>query len=254
MEVNAVMPAVPKYMYWSKQQITWSLANHPKIMPSTGAYALVLDPIFIGPSIPVKFSRVLIDNGSSINIMYRDTMHKLGVTENMLQPSRTTFHGIVPGVSCSPMGKIRVDVIFGSKYNCRVENIEFEVVDLESPYHALLGRPALAKFMASTHTAYLKMKIPGPNGIITVSGDYKRSLECASAGSNLAESLVIAAEKKKIYEVATLAKQSALLSMSALSNPNGSVAFQPSKEIKQVPIDDAFPDRMVNIGSNLDAK
>ena len=142
MEVNVVMPAVPKYMYWSEQQITWSQADHPKIMPTPGAYALVVDPTFVGPQIPVKFSKVLIDNGSSINIMYRDTMHKLGVTENMLQPSRTTFHGIVPGVSCSPMGKVRVDVLFGSKHNCRVENIEFEVVDLESPYHALLGRPA----------------------------------------------------------------------------------------------------------------
>jgi hypothetical protein len=254
MEVNAVMPAVPKYMYWSEQQITWSSADHPKIMPTPGAYALIVDPTLVGPQMPIKFSKVLIDNGSSINIMYRDTMHKLGVTENMLQPSRTTFHGIVPGVSCSPMGKIRVDVIFGSKYNCRVENIEFEVVDLESPYHALLGRPALAKFMASTHTSYLKMKMPGPHGVITVAGDHRCSLECASAGSNLAQSLVIAAEKKKIYEVATLAKQSALMGMSALSNPNGSVAFQPSKEIKQVPIDEAFPDRTVNIGSNLDAK
>ena len=95
------------------------------------------------------------------------------------------------------MGKIRVDVIFGSKHNCRVENIEFEVVDLESPYHALLGRPALAKFMASTHTSYLKMKMPGPHGVITVAGNHRCSLECASAGSKLAKSMVIATKKKR---------------------------------------------------------
>ena len=47
-------------------------------MPNPGGYALVLDPTFVGPQIPVKFSKVLIDNGSSINIMYKDTMHKLG--------------------------------------------------------------------------------------------------------------------------------------------------------------------------------
>ena len=69
----------------------------------------------------------------------------------MLEPSKTTFHGIVPGVSCTPMGMVRVDVIFGTKENCRVENIEFEVVDLPSQYHIILGRPALHKFMASTH-------------------------------------------------------------------------------------------------------
>ena len=73
--------------------------------------------------------------------------------------------------------------------------MEFEVVNLESAYHALLGRPAMNKFMASTHISYLKMKLPGPTGVITVFGDFRRSIECASAGSNLAESLVIAQEK-----------------------------------------------------------
>ena len=68
---------------------------------------------------------------------------KMGITPNMLTPSRTTFHGIVPGASCSPMGKIRMDTMFGTKH-CRTESLEFEVVDLPSPYHALLGRPALA--------------------------------------------------------------------------------------------------------------
>ena len=100
----------------------------------------------------------------------------MGITPNMLQPSRTTFHGIVPGVSCAPMGKIRLDAMFGTRKNCRTESLEFEVVDLPSPYHALFGRPALAQFMASTHVGYLKMKMPGPNGTITVTGDYRVSM------------------------------------------------------------------------------
>jgi hypothetical protein len=127
------MPAIPQYMYWSDQEITWSREDHPKVMPNPGGYALILDLTLVGPEINVKFSKVLIDNGSSINIMYRDTMSKLGISENMLEPSRTTFHGIVPGVSCAPMGKVRVDVLFGTRENCRVENILFGVVDLNSP-------------------------------------------------------------------------------------------------------------------------
>ena len=79
------------------------------------------------------------------------------------------------------MGKIWIDVLFGTKENCRCECLLFEVVDLESPYHPLLGRPALAKFMASTHLTYLKMKLPGPEGVITITGDYRKSLECSSA-------------------------------------------------------------------------
>ncbi|XP_051221267.1 uncharacterized protein [Lolium perenne] len=74
------------------------------------------------------------------------------------------------------MGKVQVDVLFGGRDNCRVENIIFEVVDLDSPYYALLGRPTLAKFMGSTHMVYLKMKMSAPNGILTVVGNYKTSM------------------------------------------------------------------------------
>ena len=110
-------------------------------------------------------------------------MEKLNIKAKQLMPSRTVFHGIVPGLSCSPIGKIKMDVLFGDKDHFRREAIWFEVVDLESPYHALLGRPALAKFMAVPHYAYLKMKMPSSKGIITVAGDYKKSIECAAASS-----------------------------------------------------------------------
>ena len=78
------------------------------------------------------------------------------------------------------MGLIRLDVLFGTKGNHRRETISFEVDDHTSAYHTILGRPTLAKFMVVPHYAYLKMKLPGPRGIITISGDYKRSIACAS--------------------------------------------------------------------------
>ena len=144
-------------------------------------------------------------------------------------------------------------MLFGTKDNCRTESLEFEVVDLESPYHALIGRPALAKFMISTHVAYLKMKMPGPNGIITISGNHKRSLECASAGSCLAESLIIIAEKKRIHEMVALA-QSAQLGMSGMTNPEQNAAFQVPKETKKINVDPEFPERNVIIGTGLTEK
>ena len=152
------------------------------------------------------------------------------------------------------MGSIWVDVQFGNKQNWRTENLLFEVVDLESPYHALLGRPALAKFMASDHVAYLKLKMPKPNGVITIAGNHKRSMESALAGSNLAQSLVIAEEKKRIKEVVERAQQVVMMNMPNMANPNGSVTFQPLKESKEVSLDPAFPDCKAIIGSNLDLK
>ena len=79
--------------------------------------------------------------------------------------------------------------------------------------------------MATDHIAYLKLKMPGPNGVITISGNHKRSMECASAGSNLAQSLVIAEEKKRIKEVVEHAQHAVLMSMPNMENPNGSVTF-----------------------------
>jgi hypothetical protein len=255
MEVNAVMPAVPKYMYWSEQEITWSREDHPKIMPNPGGYALVIDPIFTGPrsNVNVKFSRVLVDNGSSINILYKDTMHKLGVDLNMLLPTSTTFHGIVPGLSCEAMGKLWVEVLLGTKENCRIERICFEVVDLVSPYHALLGRPALAKFMASTHVGYLKMKLPGPNGAITITGSYKRAMECAADGSRMAEAMVIAHEKEQMLEAVALA-QKVSVDMPALAGARSGASFAPAQEIKKVFLDKENPERALLIGAGLTEK
>jgi hypothetical protein len=56
--------------------------------------------------------------------------------------------------------------------------MQFEVADFEMAYNAFLGRHALTKFMAVPHYAYLVLKMPGPNGAISISGDVKRAYDC----------------------------------------------------------------------------
>jgi hypothetical protein len=177
------MPPEPQYMHWSEAAITWGREDHPLLMPSLGEYALVLDPIVCSNTHTCRFSRVLIEGGSSINLLYQSSMEKLGIPVAQLKPSRLTFHGVVPGHSCTPMGKVQLEVFFGEKGNSRHEPIWFEVVGISSPYHALLGHPALAKSMAVPHYAYLKMKLPGPRGASTVSGCFRKLIECARASS-----------------------------------------------------------------------
>jgi hypothetical protein len=224
-------------------------------MPNPGGYALVLDPTIIAARRTYKFSRVLIDGGSSINILYRDTMTKLGIKAKHLEPSRTVFHGIVPGLSCSPIGQIRLDVLFGTSNHFRREPIWFEVVDLSSAYHTLLGRPALTKFMAVPHYAYLKMKLPGPKGLITIVVDYQKSLECAQAGARLAESLVIAKEWRQLNRIITLANEMPAVPASAKESA-GEASFQPSKETKKVKLNPEDPkcSKYVIVGTRLDNK
>ena len=79
-------------------------------------------------------------------------------------------------------------------------------------------------------------------------------MECASAGSNLTQSLVIAEEKKRIKEAVERAQQAVLMGMPNMACLNGSVTFQAPKETKKIPVDSAFLERTVTIGSNLDPK
>ena len=110
-------------MHWSEKPISWSRADHPEVMPNHDSYALVLDATFATERRVARFSRVLIDGGSSINILYKDTMKKLGIKQRQLENSRTVFHGIVPGLSYSPIGKILIDVLFGDKDHFRQEPV-----------------------------------------------------------------------------------------------------------------------------------
>ena len=71
---------------------------------------------------------------------------------------------------------LTLEVVFGSSDNFRSEDLIFDIVPFRSGYHALLGRTASARFNVVPHYAYLKLKIPGPRGVITVNGNMERSL------------------------------------------------------------------------------
>jgi hypothetical protein len=64
------------------------------------------------------------------------------------------------------------------KHNYRTEYIKFEVADFDSSYYAILGRPALAKFMAMPHYVYLLLKMQGKTGVLTLCGNLKKSYDC----------------------------------------------------------------------------
>ena len=146
-------------------------------------WALVVAPQVNG----YKLKKVYMDGGSSINILYWETFIRMGLRESQLQKTSTIFHGIVPGNSACPQGFF-LEVAFGeSQENYRSELITFEEVKLQSPYHALFGRPAYAKFMPRPCYVYLQFKIPGPKGIITVHGDWVIAAECDEGDSVLAE-------------------------------------------------------------------
>ena len=59
-----------------------------------------------------------------------------------------------------------------------METLTFEVVRFHGTYHAILGRPCYAKFMDVPNYTYLKLKMPGPRGVITVCTSFQCTYEC----------------------------------------------------------------------------
>lgn len=118
----------------------------------------------------------------------------MNISLTNLIPSDAGFHGIVLGKPEMSLEKILLDVVFGTREIFRREKLEFEVVDFPSQYHAILGRPAYSRFMAVSHHTYLLLKMPGPNGVITIKGNFARSDACNREFHKILESFGMHAE------------------------------------------------------------
>jgi hypothetical protein len=109
-EVMAVSPATPEYLKWSEVPITFDRSDHPNSVPKLGRYPLIVSPIVKD----VKLNRVLVDGGSSLNILFVKTFDQMGLSRSALHPSWAPFHDIVPGVAATPIGQITLIVTFGT--------------------------------------------------------------------------------------------------------------------------------------------
>ena len=123
------------------------------------------------------------------------------------------FHDIVPGKQAIPLGQIDLPVTFRNPTNYRMETLTFEVVRFYRTYHAILGHPCYAKFMAVPNYTYLKLKMLGPCGVITISTSFQRAYECKVKCYEHATTIVTSKElvaiRKEVVEEALDPKWSA---------------------------------------------
>ena len=124
----------------------------------------MVDPI-IGTK---RLTKVLMDGDSGFNIMYAETLDAMGIVRACIRPTEAPFHGVVPGKQAMTLGQINLPITFEDLTNYRTETLTFKVVGFHRTYHAILGRPCYAKFMAIPNYTYLKLKMPGPHGVITI--------------------------------------------------------------------------------------
>jgi hypothetical protein len=97
----------------------------------------------------VRLHHVLIDGGVGLSIISYAAFKHLQIPESKLAPSRP-FSGVGPN-PVYPVGTISLPVTFGTEVNFRTENVQFEVAEVNLPFNAIIGRPALYRFMAVAH-------------------------------------------------------------------------------------------------------
>jgi hypothetical protein len=234
-EVNAALPSVDaaRPLKWSDTPITFDHEDHPKSTMGVGRLPLVVSPTICN----IQVTRMLVDGGVGLNILSPDVFRKMQVPPGRLQPTKP-FHGVTPGLTV-PLGQVSLMVTFATRANYRTESIVFDIAEFDLPYNGILGRPALAKFMAASHYAYLTVKIPGPRGPIAVPADLQSSVLCA--------------EKLYLAAAASIGEDEDRPKCSGPTPRKAKITTDDAAPTKEVPLGDD-PARTVKIGGRLAAK
>ncbi|XP_031107639.1 uncharacterized protein LOC116012276 [Ipomoea triloba] len=222
--------SLPKGKKQRREPITFSDDDLPEgPLPHRDALVIKME---INDSI---VHRILVDTGSSVNVMYYDAFTKLGLPRNQLKEVRTPLSGFT-GDSIETEGSVVLPVEIGVSPNTSKINMEFIVVKLTCAHNIILGRPALEDLKAIISMEHLCMKFPTPYGIGVARGDQRAARSC----------YVKACKKigQKDLRVHTIAEK-------VLREEEGWPRAEPASETEDVVVDPARADRVVKIGTGL---
>ncbi|XP_066324252.1 uncharacterized protein [Miscanthus floridulus] len=148
-----------------------------------------------------------------------------------------------------PLGQIDLPITFRNPTNYRTETLTFEVVGFHGfheTYHAIVGCPCYAKFMAIPNYTYLKLKMLGPCGVITIGTSFQRAYECEVMCCKHTATIVASKELATIREEV----------IEEVLAPKWSVrSFKPVEGTKEVLIDPSgFEGKAARIGTTFFSK
>ncbi|XP_048502807.1 uncharacterized protein LOC125498614 [Beta vulgaris subsp. vulgaris] len=126
----------------------------------------------------LRVGPVLIDSGSSADIITMDCLRKLKYEEKDLAPIDQTLVGF-RGQSVHPLGSVKLRTRMGEKGAGRNVIIDYLVVDTSLPYNVIIGSPTVNKVKAAISTYQLILQFEGDDGkVARLFGDQKSSREC----------------------------------------------------------------------------
>jgi hypothetical protein len=214
-------------------------------------FPLVLKLVVAGS----RLNKVLIDGGSRLNVLFTKTLKKMKLDiTHMLTKITSPFYDIVPGNAAIPLSSVVLPVTFGeTRENYRTEYIKFEFTNFENSYHAILGRPAIAKFMAVHHYTYMVLKMPSPAGVLSLQGDLKISFDCDTEAVELAATNQVPNAMMEIY---TTSKKHSPSELDIPEKSDNANKPQPTEEVQVKTVDLGTGDnsKTTTIGVGLDPK
>jgi hypothetical protein len=112
-EVLATIPQSRQAVKWSNVEISFSQGDCPENFARPGRFPIVVEPTINN----CKVSRVLMDGGSSLNILFTSALDAMQVPRSAIKPVSQAFHDILPGSTATPIGQITLPVTFGQPDN-----------------------------------------------------------------------------------------------------------------------------------------
>ncbi|XP_057755615.1 uncharacterized protein LOC130974778 [Arachis stenosperma] len=188
--------------------------------------------------------KVLLDPGSSADVLFYSTFSKMNLSEKLMQPSSGELVGF-SGERVPIKGYIWLRTIMGNDPLSRTLDIQYLIVDCPSPYNIILGRPALNMFRAVISTYHLCVKFQAQGGkIAIIHSDRQQARQCYNASLKRSDTGLKQREVHSIHgtEVLPLAEL----------DPRGDTQErpQPADELQKIQLTH-IPEQVTYIGQAL---
>ncbi|XP_065034856.1 uncharacterized protein LOC135671391 [Musa acuminata AAA Group] len=177
--------------------------------------------------------RIMVDTGSSADVLYLDAFQKLGLSYDARKPMNSALTGFT-GESISPLGAITLPLTLGEVPRTKTVMATFLVVNLPIAYNAILGRPTLNKFRTVISTYHRTLKFSTRAGVGVARGSPRESRQCYLTAVSL--------HKRRTAELPLKDPREA---KKPAQHP------EPMEPTVDVPIFEGRPDRTIKLGSEL---